>query len=819
MIMKTQTEACHCGCCYSSRDVVASAAEAAAAIDSANLMNSTFSIDGLDCADCAAKLEKGIRKLPGVREAQVNFAAAKLKVVYDKTLLEVAQITKTVSGFGYSAAILQVAQDAPGYHTSVFRITGMDCADCAAKLEKKITALAGVRSATVNFGAGKLTVEHALTESKIIKAVQQAGYQAVSDGQAARPGAQPAGAWWRKPRVMATSISGVALLAAILLDWVGMSKNIIIPLYFAAIAVGGYHVAKSGLYGLKSLTMDTNFLMTIAVVGAVAIGEWSEGATVVFLFSLGNALQAYTLDKTRESIRSLMDLAPREALVRRDGQELRLSVAEIVVGDIILVKPGERIAMDGNVVNGISTVNQAPITGESMPVEKQVGDLVYAGTVNEQGALEIAVTKLTADSTLAKIMHMVEEAQADKAPMQQFVDIFAKYYTPAVILASLGLMFIPSLVFNQSFDLWFYRALVLLVISCPCALVISTPVSIVSAIGNASRRGVLVKGGAYLEQMGRIQAVAFDKTGTLTIGKPMVTDVTPLTGIAKEELLLLATAVERWSEHPLAQAIVAKAGNAPLKSVTKFKALIGRGAQANIGDQTVYVGNRRLFEEIGHALASYEEQLIQLEQQGKTVMLVGTKQQVLGAIAVADTLRANSRKALAALQAAGVENMAMLTGDNKRVAAAIADKLNIDAFYSELLPEDKVLVLKQLAHKYGSVAMVGDGVNDAPAMATATVGIAMGVAGSDTALETADIALMSDDLSKLAYVMKLSRKTVAIIKQNVTFSLVIKLLFVLGTFAGFVNLWLAVLADTGASLLVTLNGMRLAREIKIPERF
>ncbi|WP_422397129.1 heavy metal translocating P-type ATPase [Sporomusa ovata] len=714
---------------------------------------------------------------------------------------------------------MQVAQDAPGYHTSVFRITGMDCADCAAKLEKKITALAGVRSATVNFGAGKLTVEHALTESKIIKAVQQAGYQAVSDGQAARPGAQPAGAWWRKPRVMATSISGVALLAAILLDWVGMSKNIIIPLYFAAIAVGGYHVAKSGLYGLKSLTMDTNFLMTIAVVGAVAIGEWSEGATVVFLFSLGNALQAYTLDKTRESIRSLMDLAPREALVRRDGQELRLSVAEIVVGDIILVKPGERIAMDGNVVNGISTVNQAPITGESMPVEKQVGDLVYAGTVNEQGALEIAVTKLTADSTLAKIMHMVEEAQADKAPMQQFVDIFAKYYTPAVILASLGLMFIPSLVFNQSFDLWFYRALVLLVISCPCALVISTPVSIVSAIGNASRRGVLVKGGAYLEQMGRIQAVAFDKTGTLTIGKPMVTDVTPLTGIAKEELLLLATAVERWSEHPLAQAIVAKAGNAPLKSVTKFKALIGRGAQANIGDQTVYVGNRRLFEEIGHALASYEEQLIQLEQQGKTVMLVGTKQQVLGAIAVADTLRANSRKALAALQAAGVENMAMLTGDNKRVAAAIADKLNIDAFYSELLPEDKVLVLKQLAHKYGSVAMVGDGVNDAPAMATATVGIAMGVAGSDTALETADIALMSDDLSKLAYVMKLSRKTVAIIKQNVTFSLVIKLLFVLGTFAGFVNLWLAVLADTGASLLVTLNGMRLAREIKIPERF
>lgn len=813
--MGTKTEACHCGCCQSSAyEVAASIIEEAAAVDGANLMNSTFSIDGLDCADCAAKLEKGIRKLPGVREAQVNFAAAKLKVVYDKTLLEVAQITRTVSGFGYSAAMIRAAQDAPGYHTSVFRIEGMDCADCAAKLEKKITALAGVRSATVNFGAGKLTVEHALTDTDIIKAVQQAGYQAVQDGQAARPGAQPAGAWWRKPRTLATIASGAFLLAAIVLDWAGVSENIIVPLYLVAMVTGGYHVAKSGLYGLKSLTLDTNFLMTIAAVGAVAIREWSEGATVVFLFSLGNALQAYTLDKTRESIRALMELAPREALVRRNGQELRLPVEEITVGDVIIVKPGERIAMDGNVVSGVSTVNQAPITGESMPVEKQAGDLVYAGTVNEQGALEIVVTKLAADSTLAKIMHMVEEAQAEKAPMQQFVDVFAKYYTPVVILAALGLMFIPSLVFGQPFDIWFYRALVLLVISCPCALVISTPVSIVSAIGNASRRGVLIKGGAHLEQMGRIQAVAFDKTGTLTVGKPMVTDMVPLNGIAKEELLLLAAAVEKWSEHPLAQAIVAKAGKASLKPATKFKALLGRGAQADIDGQTVYVGNRRLFEEVGHALAGYEGQLTQLEQQGKTVMLVGTEQKLMGAIAVADTLRENSTEALTALRAAGVRNMAMLTGDNKRVAAAIAEKLNIDSFYSELLPEDKVSALKQLTRKYGSVAMVGDGVNDAPALATANVGIAMGVAGSDTALETADIALMSDDLSKLAYVMKLSRKTVAVIKQNITFSLVVKLLFVVGTFFGFVNLWLAVLADTGASLLVTLNGMRLAREIK-----
>ncbi|MBP2635385.1 MAG: cadA [Firmicutes bacterium] len=812
--MGTNSEACSCGCCHSSHAVSAGVGEAAVAVDSANLINSTFGIDGLDCADCAAKLEKGIKKLPGVREAQVNFAAAKLKVVYDKTQLEVAQIITTVSGFGYSVVGLQAGQDAPGYHMSVFRIEGMDCGDCAAKLEKKIAALAGVRVATVNFGAAKLTVEHALTDLDISKAVQQAGYQAILDGQAVRPGTQLAGNWWRKPRTLATIGSGVLLLVAMLLDWVGVSDRVAITLYLAAMVVGGYHVAKSGLYGLKSLTLDTNFLMTIAAVGAVGIGEWSEGATVVFLFALGNALQAYTLDKTRESIRALMELAPREALVKRDGKEVRLPVEEIVVGDVIIVKPGERIAMDGNVLSGVSTVNQAPITGESMPAEKQAGDVVYAGTVNEQGALEVTVTKLAADSTLAKIMHMVEEAQAEKAPMQQFVDIFAKYYTPAVILASLGLMVIPALLFNQPFDIWFYRALVLLVISCPCALVISTPVSIVSAIGNASRRGVLIKGGAHLEQMGRIQAMAFDKTGTLTMGKPMVTDVLPLTGIEQKELLALAAAVEKWSEHPLAQAIVTKAGNVPLQTVSKFKALIGQGAQGDVDGQTVYVGNRRLFEEIGHALADYETQLIQLEQQGKTVMLVGTAEQVLGAIAVADTLRDNSTEALAALRSAGVHNMVMLTGDNKRVAAAIAEKLNMDAVYSELLPEDKVASLKKITTEYGSVAMVGDGVNDSPALATATVGIAMGVAGSDTALETADIALMSDDLSKLAYVMKLSRKTVAIIKQNVTFSLVIKLLFVIGTFAGFVNLWLAVLADTGASILVTLNGMRLVREIK-----
>ena len=411
-------------------------------------------------------------------------------------------------------------------------------------------------------------------------------------------------------------------------------------------------------------------------------------------------------------------------------------------------------------------------------------------------------------------MHLVEEAQGQKAPSQQLVDVFAKYYTPTVLLIAAGIMFIPWLAFGQPFATWFYKGLVLLVISCPCALVISTPVAIVSAIGNSSRQGVLIKGGAYLEQMGAIGAIAFDKTGTLTRGRPEVTDVVPLNGISEEEFLIMAASIERWSEHPLAVAIVKKAKGFELKPVTKFKALVGRGAQADINGQMIYIGNIRLFEELGHQLAQFDTTLSNLENQGKTVMLMGRSDSLYGVIAVADTLRNNSKEAVQALRGAGMKHIAMLTGDNKRVAGAIAAEIGLDAFYSELLPEDKVATVKELIHEYGTVIMVGDGVNDAPALATANIGVAMGVAGSDTALETADIALMADDLGKLAYVIKLSRKTVDIIKQNIGFSIVIKIIFVVLTFVGMVDLWLAVLADMGSSILVTLNGMRLMRVLR-----
>ncbi|EKD33613.1 MAG: Heavy metal translocating P-type ATPase [uncultured bacterium] len=701
-----------------------------------------------------------------------------------------------------------------GFRRTVFRVSGMDCGDCAAKLEKRLASMSGVRSATINFGAGKLTIDHAIADSAIVQAVKHAGYGAIKEAHARHQPVTETN-WWKNSRTLSTLVSGILLAIATALDWFGITGNIVVLSYALTAVIGGFHAAKSGLYSLRSLSLDMNFLMTVAIIGAAAIGEWSEGAAVAFLFSFGNTLQAYTLDKTRQSIRSLMELAPSEALVKRGKEEKRLPVEDIVVGDIVIIKPGERIAMDGVVLSGISAVDQATITGESIPVEKIAGDTVYAGTMNVHGALEITVTKNADNSTLAKISHLVEEAQAQKAPSQQFVDVFAKYYTPLVLVAAAGVIVLPTLFFDQPFAPWFYNGLVLLVISCPCALVISTPVSIVSAIGNASRHGVLIKGGAYLEQMGSINAIAFDKTGTLTHGRPVVTDIVTTNGFSETELLEMAAGIEKWSEHPVARAVVERAKGLELKAATHFKALVGRGAQAEIDGQLIYIGNLRLFEDLGYDLTHHGKTLADFERQGKTVMLAGTQKRILGLIAVADTLREDSGKAITALHKAGMKHVAMLTGDNSRVASAIAQKLDLDTFYSELLPADKVSVIKTMVRDYGKVVMVGDGVNDAPAMAVATVGVAMGVAGSDVALETADVALMNDDLSKLAYVVKLSHKTVAIIKQNIAFSISIKVVFLLLLFLGMANLWLAVLADMGASLLVTLNGMRLMAPITV----
>lgn len=707
-------------------------------------------------------------------------------------------------------AINNSAPHLNGMQKSVFVLHGLDCADCAAKLEKRIAGLSGVEEATINFGASKMSVRHTTGVPQILRAIKEAGYAAESDHAAATQTNQPL---WHDPKLILTVISGLFLAGGMTASLFNLGDRLVIDLLLAAMLSGGYFVVKNDLYSIKALSLDMNVLMSVAAIGAVAIGEWFEGATVVFLFSLGNTLQAYSMAKTRSSIRALMELSPREALVRRDGREAMLPVEQILVGDIIIVKPGERIAMDGTVIKGNSQVNQAPITGESLPVEKSPGADVFAGTINEEGSLEVTVTRLAQDTTLAKIIDLVEEAQAQRAPSQQFVDVFAKYYTPVVIAVALAIATVPTLALGQPFIPWLEKALILLVIACPCALVISTPVAIVSAIGSAARRGVLIKGGAYLEKAGALTAVAFDKTGTLTRGRPEVTDVVVMPGFQKQFLLDIAAAVEGRSQHPVARAILryTESHEAAVPPGEQFQSFTGQGAMAVVDGKDYYIGNERLFQRLGTDLTGVQQQLDVLQSQGKTAMLVGTADQPMGIIAVADRVRSNSAAALQGLRSAGIKRLVMLTGDNTATAGAIADHLGGLEYKAELLPQDKLSTIKELQSRYGKVAMVGDGVNDTPALAAADIGIAMGGAGTDTALETADIALMADDLGKLPYTIKLGRRTLGIIKQNITFALLVKALFIVGTFLGFTNLWMAVFADTGAAMIVIANGMRLMR--------
>lgn len=587
--------------------------------------------------------------------------------------------------------------------------------------------------------------------------------------------------------------------------------------YAASIAIGGCRLFITGLKNLFRLQFDMRTLMTIAVIGAAFIGEWGEGATVVILFAISEALETYSMDKARQSIRTLMDIAPREALIRRGNQELMVEVEDIQPGDIMMIKPGQKIALDGIVAKGFSSVNQAAITGESVPVSKSIGDEVFAGTLNEEGVLEVQVTKRAEDTTIAKIIHLVEEAQAERAPSQAFVDRFAKYYTPIIIMVAFGAAVVPPLFFGAEWSEWIYQGLAVLVVGCPCALVISTPVAIVTAIGNAAKNGVLIKGGIHLEEMGGIKALAFDKTGTLTKGSPAVTDFIPSPGTDSKQLLSAVAALENGSRHPLASAIMKKAEQEGLDyqniEVEDFASITGKGIKGKIGGETCYVGSPNLFDEVLQNGIPEELRtvILDLQNQGKTVMAAGTPAGIMGVIAVADVLRENSRDVIQKLHALGIEKTVMLTGDNLGTAKAIGGQAGVTDIKAELLPSDKLTFIKELREKYHRAGMVGDGVNDAPALAASTVGIAMGGAGTDTALETADIALMADDLGKLPFTVKLSRKAMTIIKQNITFSLGIKLVALLLVIPGWLTLWIAIFADMGATLIVTLNGLRLLR--------
>ncbi|ASS90611.1 heavy metal translocating P-type ATPase [Aeribacillus pallidus] len=692
-----------------------------------------------------------------------------------------------------------------------YRVQGFTCANCAAKFENNVKSLPDVQDAKVNFGASKITVWGTTTIEELEKAGAFENLKVREDKEKSVK-REP---FWKQKENIKVYISAVLLVISWFLGKQYGEEHIFATIgYAAAILIGGYSLFIKGFKNLVRLNFDMNTLMTVAILGAAAIGEWGEGATVVILFAISEALERYSMDKARQSIESLMDIAPKEALIRRGNEEMMVPVDDIQVGDIMIVKPGQKLAMDGIVIKGTSTLNQAAITGESVPVTKTVGDEVFAGTLNEEGLLEVKVTKRVEDTTLSKIIHLVEEAQAERAPSQAFVDRFAKYYTPAIIIFALLLAVIPPLFMGADWSEWIYRGLAVLVVGCPCALVISTPVSIVTAIGNAAKNGVLIKGGIYLEEAGNLKVIAFDKTGTLTKGIPSVTDVVTYNG-NENELMTITAAIEKGSQHPLASAIIRKAEEDGLNfndvSVEEFQSITGKGVKAKVNNAMYYVGSPGLFEELlpNGIQSEIKEQITTLQIQGKTVMVLGTEKEILALIAVADEIRESSKEVIRKLHQVGIEKTVMLTGDNQRTAEAIGKQVGVSDIKADLLPEDKLNFIKELRDKHQSVAMVGDGVNDAPALAASTVGVAMGGAGTDTALETADIVLMSDDLSKLPYTIKLSRKALAIIKQNITFSLGIKALSLLLIVPGWLTLWLAIFADMGATLIVTLNSMRL----------
>lgn len=715
-----------------------------------------------------------------------------------------------------------------------FKIHGMDCAEDVAVLKREVGPVVGGEDRLAfDILNGRITVTPetaSLSPAAILQAVARTGMRAEA-WQDERTPALAEGGWQRRGRMVLTAASGLLLLAGLLVHaWVagglmaalgseGMGFSHDVPLaaeilYALGILAGAWYVLPKAWFAARRLRPDMNLLMTIAVLGAVGIGEWFEAATVSFLFAVSLVLESWSIGRARRAVAALLDLTPPTVrLQQEDGSERTVPPDQVPVGSVLIVKPGERVPLDGRVVRGTSEVNQAPITGESVPARKNPGDQVFAGTINGDGALDVACTKAAGDTTLAHIIRMVGEAQSKRAPSEQWVERFARVYTPAVLGLAVAVFLIPPLFFGGAWTDWFYRSLVLLVIGCPCALVISTPVSIVAALAAAARNGVLIKGGVYVEVPARLKAVALDKTGTLTEGRPAVVKVVPLNGHDKTELLERVAAMELRSDHPLARAIVAfsQERGVAIRPAEDFQIIQGKGATARFNGRQYWLGSHRYLEEQHQETEDVHHRLEAMAQAGQTVVVVGNNTHVCGLIAIADAVRPEAKLALQALREAGVQHLIMLTGDNQGTADSIARETGVDEVHAELLPADKVAAVESLVATYGSVAMVGDGVNDAPAMGRATLGIAMGAAGSDAAIETADVALMSDDLAKLPWLIRHSRRSLAIIHQNIGFSLFVKAVFVVLTFLGYASLWAAIAADMGASLLVIFNGLRLLR--------
>jgi Cd2+/Zn2+-exporting ATPase len=822
---------------------------------------------GHRCTECESRLCARVEGMPGVSRVECD-ASGPLRVEFDPTVTTPEELDAETRRYG--------AELEGSYVHAVWRVTGLDCPDCARTAAKSVQMLPGVLAADLNFASGTLLVEYEPQtdpRAAVVKAVEATGHGAEPLGGAAIEGAEVSAgpSWWTRNRTLVAVVgSGAFTALAVALGWlapgeIGLDSAAHIAAYAScviAVLFGWVLLGPRAWSSLKTRSIDMNVLMLIAVTGAFALGDVVEAASVVFLYSLGGWLESRALARTRSSIRDLMELAPLTARVVGAGEAAEVAApgaavaaephaevaapdaaapataaapaaeaapaaaalqrpyaAEVAldavpVGALIRIRPGERIPLDGVVTTGFSAVDEAPITGEPLPAEKREGDRVFAGSLNTTGLLEVRVSAAAKDSTLARVVQLVEQAQAAKAPVQQLVDRFSRVYTPAVVVLAIAVALVPPLLGLGAWSVWATRALVLLVVACPCALVISTPVSLVSAISRAGRDGVLVKGGAYLEVAARIRAVAFDKTGTLTAGRPKLAQVRPFhDDVPVPDLLAVAAAVEQHSNHPIARAVLEAAvdDGLPVAPVTEFEELPGRGVQGVVHGELIRIVSPAFAEEIASLTEAQRARILSAQSEGRTVLVVVHEAAALGLLGVEDPLREEAGWVVGRLHDRGVEHTVMLTGDNEATAAAVAERAGLIEHMAGLLPADKVEAVLRLKERFGAVAMVGDGVNDAPALAASDLGIAMGAAGSDTALATADVALMADDLSALPGFFELGRRTLRIIKQNVGFSVLIKVVVLVAAVFGYANMWLAVFADTGVALLVILNGMRLLR--------
>ena len=753
--------------------------------------------------ECLNRLESSLQNQKGILRAHLEREKSPVDLClhYDPNLINLEQVRRMAERAG--AGIIN------RYHHLSTPIEGMDCSDCVTVIEHGLGRMDGVLAVNVNYAAQNIRVEYdkqKIDRPAIEKRVRSLGYEIPVEGLRS---------WYKENREIVFSLTAGLLL---LIGWLGQTffgLPVIAAsvLYISAYIFGGWDISQHAWHAVKEKHFDTDLLMVMAALGAAVLGEFAEGALLLFLFSLGHALEERALDRARAAVRALADLAPKTAFVRRDGKEQEVPVESLRVDDVVIVRPGVRIPVDGIILDGTSGVDQSSVTGESLPVDKVPGDQVFASTVNGEGALEVKVTRLAKDSTLARIMKMVEEAQAQKSPTQQTVEKFERIFVPAVLIITALVIILPPL-FGFPFRESFLRAMTLLVAASPCALALGTPATILAGVAQAARNGVLVKGGAHLENLGRLKAIAFDKTGTVTHGQPEVTGIVAFqeSGWKEADLLSLAAGAESRSAHPLAEAVVraAQTRGLPIYLIDEVESLTGRGLRAVSNGKTIWIGNRKLMDEATVTLSAEALEKAQAFQEtGKSLMWIAEGQTAIGIIALADTLRREAAPTMKALKQTGVAHTIMLTGDNTRSASAIAKEIGLTEFRADLMPEDKLTVIRELVNEYGQVAMIGDGVNDAPALANATVGIAMGGAGTDVALETADVALMGDDLSKLPFAVGLGRATRAIITQNLFISLGVIAFLIITSLTGIVSIGIAIIFHEGSTLVVVANALRL----------